>query len=276
MTELEPTDAIAIDGRRFAWRTVGEGPVLLLLNGYAGSANDWDPTFLAALRRSFRVVCPDHRGIGGSAPGPAGEQLTIDALAQDLIALLDALGIERAPVVGWSMGGFVAQRLTALAPARVSALVLLASDAGGPDAAISTREVWTALTDHSDSPRAQASRIIGLLFPAPLAAEVDREAGELVAAARAQLDHAAIEAQESAIYGWRAAAQPAPGPDAPPVLIAHGSEDVVIPAANAELLAHRWPGAQVELFAGCGHAFMAQEPERLAGLITAFAARPRG
>lgn len=61
-----------------------------------------------------------------------------------------------------------------------------------------------------------------------------------------------------------------PDAPAPPVLIAHGEEDVVIPAANVEPLAARWPGARVELFAAAGHAFMAQEPERLAALLAGF------
>ena len=77
---------------------------------------------------------------------------------------------------------------------------------------------------------------------------------------------------------WHAGARVAPGQDAPsgqeapPVLIAHGSEDVVIPAANAETLRGRWPGARVELFDGGGHAFMAQEPDRLAACLCDFLA----
>jgi pimeloyl-ACP methyl ester carboxylesterase len=55
------------------------------------------------------------------------------------------------------------------------------------------------------------------------------------------------------------------------VLAAHGGEDVVVPAANLDGLAARWPGCRTERFAGGGHAFMAQEPQRLAALIAAFA-----
>lgn len=69
--------------------------------------------------------------------------------------------------------------------------------------------------------------------------------------------------------GWHAAEQPAVG-GVPPVLIAHGSEDVVIPPTNSDRLAALWPNSQLKRFAGGGHAFMAQEPERLADLITSF------
>ena len=64
-----PVGNIEVEGRRFAWRTVGEGPALLLVNGYAATAADWDPTFLAGLAESFEVICPDNRGIGSSELG---------------------------------------------------------------------------------------------------------------------------------------------------------------------------------------------------------------
>src|SRR5664279_5347582 len=113
---------IEVEGRRLAWRAVGSGAPLLLVNGYAATAADWDPAFLDGLSESFEVVCPDNRGVGGSELGDG--ELTVDGMAADLEALLDALGIERAPIVGWSMGGFIAQRLAERAPGRVSALAL--------------------------------------------------------------------------------------------------------------------------------------------------------
>ncbi|HWM63777.1 MAG TPA: alpha/beta hydrolase [Solirubrobacterales bacterium] len=115
---FEPGGATEIDGRRLSWRSVGTGPPLLLVNGYAATAADWDPAALSALAESFEVVCPDNRGVGGSQLGDPAE-LTIDSMAADLEALLDALEIERAPVAGWSMGGFAVQRLAVRAPHRI-------------------------------------------------------------------------------------------------------------------------------------------------------------
>jgi pimeloyl-ACP methyl ester carboxylesterase len=166
------------------------------------------------------------------------------------------------------MGGYIVQRLADLAPARVASLTLLGTDAGGPDAVLSTREAWESLTDDSGSPRAQARRLIGLLFPPPVAAQVDAQFGEVVAAARARLTQRALRAQEAAIIAFHRGAPHRPSSLAvPPTLVAHGEEDVVIPPANADLLARRWPGARVERFAGGGHAFFAQEPTRTAALI---------
>jgi 3-oxoadipate enol-lactonase len=260
-----PPAAIEVEGRRLAWRTLGDGLPLLLINGYAATSEDWDPTFLTGLAESFEVICPDNRGIGGSELGD--EELTIELMAADLEALLDSLEIERLPVVGWSMGGFVAQRLAVRAPERVAALALLATDPGAPDSTDADPEVWAKLTDHTGTDREQATRLISLLFPPPLAEQIDREFGEVVAAARAQLSPATLRAQEAAMDAWHR--EPLPRGEAPevPVLIAHGDSDQVIPPANAEALTNRWPGAKLELFGGCGHGLMAQEPKHLVASI---------
>ena len=256
---------------RIAWRSAGDGDPLILINGYAATAADWDPTFVASLAESARVVCPDNRGLGGSAAGTGA--LTVAAMADDVIALLDALDVESATVAGWSMGGFVAQQVAAAHPDRVDRLVLLGTDGGGPEAVVADAEVWHALTDHGGTPHEQAQRLLGLLFPAPLAEQIYAEFGDVVAAARAALDPAVLSAQEVAMIAWhREPASPRLAAIGCPVLIAAGDEDVVIPPVNSELLAAALPDARLERYPGGGHAFMAQEPERLAASIAAFAA----
>lgn len=266
MVEDDSLTAVEVEGRRLAWRASGDGPPLLLINGYAATGADWDPTFLGLLAERHRVICPDNRGIGDSELGDG--ELTIDGMAGDLEVLLDALGIDGAPVVAWSMGGFVAQRLAARAPERLTALVLISTDPGGPRAVRAQPEVWARLTDHSGDFREQATRLIGLLFPSELAPEIDRQFGDLVAEARAAMSPATLRAQEAAMATWHegeGGREPANEP--PPTLVVHGSEDAVIPAANAELLAARWPGARVELIDGAAHAVMAQDPQRVASAI---------
>lgn len=259
-------------GQRVAWWSSGTGPPIVLVNGYAATSEDWDPSFVAALEASFEVVRPDNRGLGGSELGdPAA--VTIDAMAADVEAVLDALGIDRVPVVGWSMGGFIAQQLAVRSPGRVTALVLLATDPGGPAALTAAPEVWDRLTDRSGSPRQQASRLISLLFPPSLAPEIDRQFGDLVAGARAGLDPAALDAQEAAMGAWHDEGGSVPVPGGLPVLAVSGTEDVVIPPGNAEALAARWPGGRVVHIDGGGHAFMAQDPVGVAGLVTSFLGR---
>jgi 3-oxoadipate enol-lactonase len=261
--------ALERDGRRLAWRESGEGPVLLLLQGYSGTAADWDPTFLGELADGHRVVCPDPRGMGESSWGDAVEPITVASMAADALAVLDALGVDRAVVVGWSMGGFVAQALTCAAPSRVSFLGLIGTDAGGPTAVLADAADWARLVDTSGTPREQATRLLDLLFPQPLAGQLDAQVGDLVAQAKAVLDPAVLKAQESAIEGWhRAPVGPVPV-GAPPVVAVAGSVDVVIPAANLSLIAARWPGSRTEVIDGAGHGVMAQEPQQVAALLRA-------
>ena len=249
---------------------LGDGPQLVLVNGYAATKDDWDPTFLDALGSRFSILAPDNRGMGDSELGD--EPLTVEGMADDMLTLLDERGIERAAVVGWSMGGFVAQQLARAATARVEALVLLSTDGGGPEAIRGSPEAWARLTDHEGTPREQASRLIAVLFPPEVAEVIDRDFGEVVAEARAALSVRALAAQEEAMDAWHEG--PASVlPEALPILVATGSEDEVIPPANSLALASSSRNSWLARFRGGGHAFMAQEPQRLASLIGAFLGR---
>jgi len=260
---------VAVGGREIGWRSIGSGPPLLLLNGYGGTAADWDPNFLAALADGFEVVLPDNRGMGTSSWGDDAEALSVASMAEDVLALADRLALASFALVGWSMGGFIAQALATMQPNRVTGLALLATDAGGPDAVLADPEVWARLIDSTGTDREQASRLLGVLFPPELAAELDAQVGPLVAAARGAIDHRVLRAQEAAIDAWRESV-PAPVPDrAPKTLIACGALDQVIPPRNARLLAERWSATMPITYEGCGHALMAQVPVDLAAHLTA-------
>jgi pimeloyl-ACP methyl ester carboxylesterase len=264
---LERDGTVVVDGRRLAWRVLGAGPRLLLVQGYAGSADDWPPEFLEALGRSFELIAPDNRGTGGSDLGDPAE-VTIDSMAGDLESLLDELAIDRIAVLGFSMGGFIAQALAGRAPGRVDSLALLSTGPGGPRAIRADPADWGRLVDQSGTPRERASRTISVIFPPDVAPDFDRRFGDIEAASLAALDPVALAAQERAMAEWWAAPSGADGAAGiAPVLIGHGAEDVVIPPGNAELLAERFPGARIELFAGAGHAFPAQRPDAAADLI---------
>jgi pimeloyl-ACP methyl ester carboxylesterase len=263
--------SVDLGGRTLAGREAGDGPALVLVNGYAATSADWDPAFVGALGATHRLICPDNRGVGGSGLG--GEPLTIGAMAADLEEMLDGIGLDSAAVVGWSMGGFIAQQLAADAPARVERLVLLSTDPGGSGAIPADAAVWARLTDGSGSPREQASRLISLLFPPRLAPEIDERFGDLVAEGRAALSPDLLRAQQEAMDAWhRDPAAERLAAIEVPALIACGAEDVVIPASNSQLLSKALAGSRLKCFAGGGHAFMAQEPERLAALIADFLA----
>jgi pimeloyl-ACP methyl ester carboxylesterase len=259
-------------GRAIAWTAVGDGPPLLLLNGYAATGADWDPVFLGGLAAHFRVICPDNVGLGRSTLADGEKVGGAAGMAADSIALLDAMGIERAAVVGWSMGGFIAQSLVRRGPERVSALGLISTHTGGADCVNCAPEVFRQLIDHSGTPREQATRLLALLFPPDRAAEVDERFGDLVAAGRAALSEPVLFMQEEALVDWhgRPTALSVLDP-AVPTAIVHGGSDTVVPPGNAEVLARFHPGATVTVLPGCAHAPMAQEPAAVAEAIIAAA-----
>lgn len=94
-------------------------------------------------------------------------------MAQDALELMDAEGIETADLAGWSTGGFVAQELAASAADRVRHLALLGTDPGGPSATLADPATWAELIDYSGTPREQATRILRLIFPPELGAQID-------------------------------------------------------------------------------------------------------
>ncbi|MBS1679273.1 MAG: alpha/beta hydrolase [Actinobacteria bacterium] len=257
-------------GRSIAWTAVGDGPALLLVNGYAATGADWDPAFLGLLAARFRVITPDNVGLGRSTLAAGEEVGGAAGMTADSIALLDALGIERTAVAGWSMGGFVAQSLAREAPARVTALALIATHPGGADTVDAAPGIFRQLIDHSGTPREQATRLLSLLFPPDRAAEVDERFGDLVAAARAVLPEPVLFMQEEAIVEWHDRPSPLAVLDPSiPTAIIHGGNDTVVPPANADALARFHPGASLTILPDCAHAPMAQEPAAAAEAIIA-------
>jgi pimeloyl-ACP methyl ester carboxylesterase len=266
------TKTVTAGVRQLSYCIDGTGPPMLLLNGLAGTADDWDPTFTAGLAAHNTVLRLDNRGVGRSPDD--GAPFTIVDLASDCAHLLATeLGGQPATVVGWSMGGFIAQRLTLDHPAVVARLVLLSTDPGGPGAEAGDRSVLAQLADLSPPPAEQARRVLRLLFPADFAERAYVEVGKIVADARARLAQDLLDRQLVAIDQWHNTADAKRlSQIAIPTLVATGSLDRVIPPANSMAIANGVRDSWLLRFRGGGHAFMAQYPNALATLITEFVA----
>jgi pimeloyl-ACP methyl ester carboxylesterase len=254
--------------RTVAYRRMGSGAPLVVVNGFAATKDDWDPTFLAALAEGRELVLLDNRGVGESPDD--GLPFTVGDLAADVAGVIDALGLAGPAVLGWSMGGFVSLALAISEPGKVSKLVLLSTSGGGELGTPADPGVLARLRDPSGTPREQATRLISLLFPPERAAAVDAEFGEIVAAARSRLSPELLGRQWEALEEWERHGASDVARISCPALVAAGEEDVVFPAANAAALANAIPGAWLARFPNCGHGFMADHPETLAGLIRAF------
>jgi len=262
---------VAADGARIVYRRIGEGRPLLVLNGFGATSADWDPSLIDGLACSNEVILLNNRGIGGSTDD--GKPFDIANLADDTAQVIEILGLARSSVMGWSMGGFIAQTLALNYADRVDKLVLLSTDSGGVQADRASPDVWSELIDTSGTPNEQARRLLFLLFPNHVAESFYRQFGDIVAAARAQLPVELLNRQAAAMDAWHRNGVASGLPEiGVPVLIAAGMEDLVIPASNALKLANAIPGAWLAQFPHGGHAFMAQYPRALADLINTFLA----
>ena len=261
---------IQVESAQIGYHRIGNGRPLLVLNGFAATSADWDPSFIHRLASSNELILLDHRGIGSSTDD--GKPFDIAQLADDAAHVIGALGFEQISVLGWSMGGFIAQTLAVQHPDRIKKLVLLSTDPGGTDADLASTAVWSQLIDTSGTLHEQARRLLSLLFPSDVAESFYREFGDIVAAARARLSHELIKRQAAAIDTWHRNGMGGLRQISAPALIATGTEDIVIPASNGLKLVNAIPSAWLAQFPGGGHAFMAQYPRPLADLINGFLA----
>jgi pimeloyl-ACP methyl ester carboxylesterase len=254
------------------YERTGAGEPLLLIMGMSGTHLTWGEPFLDALRRDFDVVVYDHRGIGKSSDAPAG--YSIADLADDAAGLLDALGWDRPHVAGISMGGMVAQELALRHPERVRTLTLGCTYAGGEGASLTGPDVLSRLQQSlASGDREQALRVGWELNVSPrFAGDVDQYADFRRRALEVPARLPAILAQMQAIGGHDTSARLSG--IAAPTLVIHGTDDEMLPVANAKAIADRIPNARLEVLDGIGHLFFWEEPERSAALVRELALAP--
>ena len=249
---------------KLAWESRGEGPPLLLIQGLGYGRWGWEP-IVPGLAERHRVVFFDNRGIGDSDK-PDGPY-TAAQMAGDALQVLDEAGIERAHVLGASLGGMIAQEFAVVAPERVDRLVLCCTTGGGPDA-VPMPEVTLKLFAEAPSlaPEVALRRFVeNALGADPRAALVD----ELFALRAANPpDPAGWQAQAAAGMGF----QGVEGEIAAPTLILAGTADNVVDYRNAEVLAAWIPGSRVELLEGCGHLFFWEQPDACVRILNDFLA----
>src|SRR6266699_20507 len=268
---MESIPTVAVDGAQLVCHRIGGGRPLLVLNGFGATSADWDPPFIDRLASSNELILLNNRGIGGSADD--GQSFDIAKLADDAAHVIEALGFEHVSLLGWSMGGFIAQAFALNYADRVDKLVLLSTDPGGIEADLAAPDVWSELIDVSGTPNEQARRFLFLLFPNHVAESFYQQFGDIVTAARAQLPVELLNRQSAAVDAWhRNGVASQLRAIRVPVLVATGTDDIVIPASNALKLLNDIPGAWLAQFPHGGHAFVAQYPRALADLINRFVA----
>jgi pimeloyl-ACP methyl ester carboxylesterase len=252
--------AEAPDGTRIWYDVSGAGEPLLLLSGQSLDSRMWTGV-REDLAREHRVVVVDHRGTGRS-DSPDETPYTTALFARDAVAVLDAAGIERAHVYGFSMGGRVAQVLASDFPRRVGSLVLGASGPGGRHELARPQEASRALV-RAASPAAREA-VAELFFSPQWAArhpDVVQTVLPVTSRAAQRLHYAASTGHD----GW----QLLPRISAP-TLVLHGADDRLTPADNAALLAGRIPGSRLEVLPGGRHGYLHELREVASPLVLDF------
>ena len=269
--ETAPTVYRQAGETRFAYRDLGHdsGVPLIFLNRFRGTMDDWDPDIINRLARSRRVILFDNAGVGlstGTTPD------SVSSMAADAASFISALADTPVDVLGFSLGGYVAQRLTLDYPGLVRKLILAGTGAGGgeqPDDDIRVHTSAPVITRED----------LDFLFFAPTAAGKAAGAAHWerihsrVPAREPELTAAALAAHIAAVGRWRT------GEGSPlkqlheiqqPVLVANGDKDRMVPTSNSVAMQEEIPNAQLIIYPNAGHGFLFQYADLFAEHVARF------
>ncbi|TRO58627.1 alpha/beta hydrolase [Candidatus Bathyarchaeota archaeon] len=252
----------------------GTGTPLMLINGWGGNLNSWSPHMIDLLSEKHRVIMMDNRGTGRS--GKPDIPYTIDMMAGDTASVLDALGIKKAHIMGFSMGGIITQGFGLKYPEKTLSLVLCGTQAGGLHRISSdpTVQMDLALIANPLPEMSERDRTMKLLYLLYSREYVDANLEALI------LDETysdyptpdyALMRQSGAIAGFSSYERL---PEMKyPVLVMTGTEDVLVPPENSEILKERIPKAELVKIPGCGHGFLKQKTDEVVSHILNFLER---
>jgi pimeloyl-ACP methyl ester carboxylesterase len=272
-------EQIVIHGREVAYRLDGDGPLIVLVHGMAGSAATWDRVF-PALAERFAVLAFDLPGHGSSAK-PADGDYSLGSLASVVRDLVMTLGLGGGTIVGQSLGGGIAMQFAYQFPSRCERLVLVGSGGLGRDVSPLLRvlafpgvEFLYPVIFASALRDAGRSVLGGLrkfgLHPSAYADQIWQsyeslaDPGTRVAFARTL--RSVVDAT-----GQRVSARDRlPLARDIPTLVVWGADDTIIPRTHAAIAESTLPNSRVEIFEGVGHFPHCEDPDRFVRVLTEF------
>jgi len=252
------------EGVKIYWDEAGRGAPVLLIMGLGYPSQMWHRT-RPLLAESYRTIALDNRGVGRSdvPPGP----YSIEVMAADAAAVLDAAGVGSAHVYGVSMGGMIAQEFALQYPDRVRSLILGSTTAGVPNSVRAEPEVTRRLLERGQStPNEAAEAAIPFIYdPGTSRERIDED----LAVRKDWLPRSdAYINQLMGVLAWdserrleRISA---------PTLVLHGAGDHLVPPSNGELIASRIPNAKLVMIPKAGHIYSTDQPEAAHGALLEF------
>lgn len=257
-----------VNGIKVAFGILGSGPPLVLIMGYRLSSLAWPLDFIEALAENFTVVLFDNRGTGASDKPTIGYE--ISNMARDVSGLLDHLEIARTNVLGYSMGGAIAQEFVRQFPDRVLGLVLCATMCGGPRATYAPPSVVRVMRELDGLTPEEIARQIWSVTYSPGYLENHRELAEnqmrREVAAPTPLHAADLQYQAFAEFDCSKALSNIQVP----TMVLTGDLDRLVSPQNSKFIAGRIPGARLIVIPGCGHRMMWEATDECVGFVTEF------
>jgi len=267
------TEFIEVDGVRVATRSVGAGEPLVLLHRFRGTMDDWDPALLSALALERRVITFDSIGVGESE----GEAPTSVESAADFAAgVVRSLGLGTTDILGWSLGGFVAQVLAIKQPALVHKLVLTGTMAPAGSAEVVWSPKWL---ERASTPVPSPEIALSLFFTGSETSRAWGGAsfGRMPRPPASYVSPTAMAAQAQAITrfannegGWYARLKEI----AVPTFVANGDQDGLFPAIGSTVLAREIPRSRLAIYPDSGHGFLFQYIDRFSEDVRRFLREP--
>ena len=276
-SQTAATQLIDVNGTSFAYREFGApSPIpVVFLHHLTATLDDWDPAILDGLAKTRHVIIFDNRGVGRSG-GVTPD--SVAAMAQDAAAFLDAKGLQQVDLLGFSLGGFVAQRLALARPKLVRRLILAGT---GPAGGEGISDVEAVLTEAVQKGATQGKHPKSLLFFSPTTSS--QRAGEeflsRLAARKLDTDAPAsnetIQAQVKAITAWglpSSAEEVDLAAIQQPALVVNGNHDIMVPTTNSIALFEKLGHAQLSIYPDSGHGALFQHAPAFVEQVARFLA----
>jgi pimeloyl-ACP methyl ester carboxylesterase len=244
----------------------GEGFPVVMIQGLSANTSWWDPRWIQTLSERFKVVAFDNRGAGRT--DISEKEYSVRLFADDTAALMDALGIPEAHVLGISMGGMIAQEFALNHPGKVEKLVLCSTYCGGERSVYPSDEVTQMLM--SDKESLSVEEVARMTIPFIITEKFLKsnpgvEKFVLQQITRTPISPEAFARQLNAIMNFDS------GDRLPyikaPTLILHGKKDILVPPQNAPILNKAIPGSWLVYFENSAHVLLEQTEEVLAAIL---------